>query len=164
MNFRDKKVTDDEGNEFVFTVEMQRRLVKAGLPAEPEYLSQLGEVSPPPPARSHASSSEESRPDQSESRRSDRGSRRGDDIEGPASIQIDPMTGKYIGRIKWYNGRKGYGFILRGGGEEIFFHRSNTSADPDTFRDGLWILYDVEETQKGPEATEVELYEGELYG
>lgn len=72
------------------------------------------------------------------------------------------MTGKYIGQIKWYNSRKGYGFILRGGGEEIFFHRSNTSADPDQFSDGQWILYDVEETNKGPEATDVEAYEGDL--
>ena len=162
MNFRDRKETDENGNEFVFTVEMQRRLSKAGLPAEPEYLSQL-DVQAPRQPEPHPRAREESRPRPAQSRGPERHTERAAEIVGPASVQIDPMTGKYIGRIKWYNGRKGYGFILRGGGEEIFFHRSNSSADPDTFRDGQWILYDVEETNKGPEATEVEVYEGELH-
>jgi CspA family cold shock protein len=79
----------------------------------------------------------------------------------PDTIQIDPQTGKYIGRMKWYNSQKGYGFIMRGGGEEIFFHKSNTTYEPDKIQEGQWILYDVEETRKGPEATDVEPYEGD---
>ncbi len=71
------------------------------------------------------------------------------------------MTGKYIGRIKWYNSRKGYGFILRGAGEEIFFHRSAAGDHADAMEEGLWILYDVEETNKGPEAMDIEPYQGE---
>ncbi|RMG96494.1 MAG: cold shock domain-containing protein [Chloroflexi bacterium] len=79
----------------------------------------------------------------------------------PATIQIDPQTGKYLGRMKWFNSRKGYGFIMRGGGEEIFFHKSNTLVDPEQLQEGQWVLYDVEETNKGPEATDVEPYEGD---
>ena len=79
----------------------------------------------------------------------------------PDTIQIDPQTGKYLGRMKWYNSQKGYGFIMRGGGEEIFFHKSNTVHDPDKIQEGQWVLYDVEETRKGPEATDVESYEGD---
>ena len=152
MNFRDHLETDGEGNEFLFTVEMQRRLSQAGLPVEAAYLDQIKQKAPPP-------KQEPSREPSQEPRREERSSR--EDVTEPASIQIDPMTGKYIGRIKWYNARKGYGFILRGAGEEIFFHRSAAVKDAESLADGLWILYDVEETNKGPEATDIEPYKGE---
>jgi CspA family cold shock protein len=152
MNFKDHFETDGEGNEFLFTVEMQRRLSQAGLPVEAAYLDQIKQKAPPP-------KQEPSREPRQEPRREERSSR--EDVTEPASIQIDPMTGKYIGRIKWYNARKGYGFILRGAGEEIFFHRSAAVKDADSLADGLWILYDVEETNKGPEATDIEPYKGE---
>ena len=119
---------------------------------EVAYLDQI-EQKPPTIKQEPASEpSQESDKDKRTSRES---------VTEPASIQIDPMTGKYIGRIKWYNGRKGYGFILRGAGEEIFFHRSAAVKDAESFAEGLWILYDVEETNKGPEATDIEAYEGE---
>ena len=152
MNFKDHFATDGEGNEFLFTVEMQRRLSQAGLPVEAAYLDQLKQKAPPP-------KQEPSREPRQEPLREKQSSR--EDVTEPASIQIDPMTGKYIGRIKWYNGRKGYGFILRGAGEEIFFHRSAAVKDADSLAEGLWILYDVEETNKGPEATDIEPYQGE---
>lgn len=152
MNFKDHFETDGEGNEFLFTVEMQRRLSQAGLPVEVAYLDQIEQKAPPP-------KQEPSRDASSEPRREERSSR--EDVTEPASIQIDPLTGKYIGRIKWYNARKGYGFILRGAGEEIFFHRSAAVKDAESLADGLWILYDVEETNKGPEATDIEPYKGE---
>lgn len=164
MNFRDRRVTDAEGSDFIFTVEMQRQLVKAGLPAEPEYLDQL----PSQSSRSNNNDGgsrpprEQRAPREPREQREPRESSKRDEIEGPASVQIDPMTGKYIGRVKWYNARKGYGFILRGAGEEIFFHRSNATGNPEQFEEGQWILYDVEETDKGPEATEVEDYDGEV--
>ena len=82
-------------------------------------------------------------------------------IVGPETIQIDPMTGKYIGRVKWYNTKKGYGFIVRGAAEEIFFHKSATVGEVEEFEEGQWVLYDVETTNKGPEASDVEPYTGE---
>ncbi|MFN2135705.1 MAG: cold shock domain-containing protein [Candidatus Promineifilaceae bacterium] len=145
-NFSDHWETDADGNEFIFTVEMQRRLSEAGLPVEVEYLDQL----PSAPAAPQPQRREERAPEPSSSK---------DEISEPESIQIDPMSGKYVGRIKWYNARKGYGFLLRGAGEEIFFHRSNTIGDAEELRDGLWVLYDVEETDKGPEATDIETYD-----
>lgn len=141
MNFKDKWVTDAEGNQFLFTVEMQRKLNRSGLPANPDSLAQLDEK--PvfiPEKREKPSGTIE--------------------IEGPAAIQIDPQTGKYIGQVKWYNARKGYGFIMRGAGEEIFFHKTGSVGNPVELNDGQWVLYDVEDTKKGPEATDVELYEG----
>lgn len=148
LTFRDHWETDADGNQFVFTVEMQRRLSQAGLPVEVAYLDQL-ETAPPKPKP--APEPQPPREPKQEAQRQD--------VEEPESIQIDPMTGKYIGRVKWYNARKGYGFLLRGAGEEIFFHRSSTVGEATELDEGQWILYDVEETAKGPEATDIEPYE-----
>lgn len=147
MNFKDQWATDEEGERFIFTVEMQRKLSQAGLPIEPASLAQLDSYNgakPRPAARAERTESTQ------------------EEIEAPATIQIDPQTGKYIGRMKWYNTKKGYGFIIRGAGEEIFFHKSGVADDPERLQEGQWVLYDVEETRKGPEATEVEPYEGSV--
>lgn len=143
MNFRDRWVETEDGRRFIFTVEMQRALSKAGLPVEPASLDQLSDGATAP--------SREQKPSRSEPK--------GEEVVGPETIQIDPQTGKYIGQLKWFNAKKGYGFIVRGAGEEIFFHGSNSTIDPATLDEGQWILYDVEETNKGPEATDVEPYE-----
>jgi CspA family cold shock protein len=131
---------------------MQRRLSEADLPIEPASLNRLTDQqtsSPPPPPKSKPRSQEPER---------------GSSFEMPVDIQIDPQTGKYIGRVKWYNTKKGYGFIMRGGGEEIFFHKSGAVDGPSILDDGQWVLYDVEDTHKGPEATDVEPYEGDMAG
>lgn len=155
MNYKDQWATDEEGNQFVFTVEMQRQLEQAGLPIEPASLTDLDFTTPAPPPLKTAR--DRSEPELSTTAKEEDG----EVFEMPDTIQIDPQTGKYIGRMKWYNSQKGYGFIMRGGGEEIFFHKSNTTHDPDRIQEGQWILYDVEETRKGPEATDVEPYEGD---
>ncbi|MFO7664320.1 MAG: cold shock domain-containing protein [Chloroflexota bacterium] len=172
MNFRDRWEENEDGEKFLFTVEMQRRLSQAGLPVEPASLERL-ETSPGRPARSpersedgetsyegQTAGDEQSAPE-GERPPSRPAPQREAEIAGPETIQIDPMTGKYIGQVKWYNAKKGYGFILRGGGEEIFFHKSGTVGEMEEFDDGQWILYDVEETNKGPEATDVEPFSGE---
>lgn len=161
MNFKDRWENDAEGNRFLFTVEMQRKLSDAGLPIEPEQFANVQQAPQQQtrPERTAASASEKPSTPPPAGKPAPKPKQ---EIKGPASIQIDPMTGKYIGRVKWYNVRKGYGFILRGANEEIFFHRSSSMNDPEELKEAQWILYDVEETQKGPEATDVEGYNGEL--
>jgi cold shock CspA family protein len=61
--------------------------------------------------------------------------------------------------MKWYNGKKGYGFLMRGGSDELFFHKSNVLGNLYDFVNGEWVLYDVEETHKGMEAIEIEQYD-----
>lgn len=151
MTYKDQWAETEDGKKTLFTVEMQRRLDEAGLPIELAAVAQLPQLPDVPdsrPARSAPSSKPAPAP-------------KDVDFAEPTTIQIDPMTGKYIGRMKWYNAKKGYGFIVRGGGEEIFFHKSSTVGEPTEIQEGQWILYDVEETKKGPEATEIEPYEGD---
>ncbi len=143
MSYKDTWEVDEEGNKFVFTVEMKRRLDNAGLPITVESLAQLKDR----PAATREVMDSRDEPEVAEEL----------DI-----IQIDPETGKYLGRLKWYNPSRGYGFISRGGGDDIFFHRSSALGKPEEMNEGQLLLYDVEERPKGPEATEVEPYEGEL--
>lgn len=165
MNFRDRWAENEKGERFIFTVEMQRRLSQAGLPVDPVMLAQLPKTEPvtrPPHAERGERRDSEPRHQPSSDRGYDQPSpSKSEEIVGPETIQIDPMTGKYIGRVKWYNAKKGYGFIVRGAGEEIFFHKSATVGDVEEYEEGQWILYDVETTTKGPEATDVEPYTGE---
>lgn len=144
MNFKDTWATNKNGDKFVFTVEMQRMLSEKGLAVDPKSLTLLEEFA-------HLMSEEVAEETDSQTKEVA--------FEEPASIQIDPETGKYIGRVKWYNVSKGYGFISRGGGEDIFFHKTDTICDTNELAEGIWILYDVEETNKGLEASEVELYQ-----
>ncbi len=159
MNYKDIWAVDESGDRFIFTVEMQRKLSEMGLPVEPEYLKEVDDMSPPP-VRQHQET--EARTTRERPARKNELEPVSEDFDAPATIQIDPQTGKYIGRMKWYNMKKGYGFIVRGGGEEIFFHKTGTVGDPHELQEGQWILYDVEETHKGPEATDVEPYEGDV--
>ncbi|MEM7336476.1 MAG: cold shock domain-containing protein [Chloroflexota bacterium] len=165
MNFKDMWATDEDGNQFVFTVEMQRQMSVQGLKVAPESLKELQLAPPQPAKRDHHTSEKSSKEGQSETRsvQNDLPSAEAEiDFNVPMTIQIDPETGKYIGRMKWYNAKKGYGFIVRGAGEELFFHKSSISGDPADFSEGQWILYDIEETRKGPEAAEVEAYDGDV--
>lgn len=159
MNFRDRWVKDESGAQFIFTVEMQRRLSQAGLPVDPAYLAQLGGGSPTP-----VRSERPQAPEQPRRQAVEEAPVATVEFDEPFTIQIDPQTGKYIGRLKWYNPKKGYGFLVRGAGEEIFFHKSSTVGNPEELNEGQWVLYDVEETRKGPEAMEIEPYTGDVTG
>lgn len=160
MNFSDHWVTDANGTKFVFKVEDQRQLSEKGLPVTPEALAELV---PSQSAQSKNNESSQQKKEQKPAPKELQPSQEednvpeDDDFEEPSTIQIDPLTGKYLGRIKWYNFTKGYGFIARGGGEDIFFHKTDIQVDPQELDRGVWVLYDVEETDKGFEASDVEL-------
>ena len=60
------------------------------------------------------------------------------------------------GTVKFFNTRKGFGFIEGEDSKDIFVHANNLI---DQIKDGDKVSYDLEETEKGPSATNVKIQE-----
>jgi CspA family cold shock protein len=63
---------------------------------------------------------------------------------------------KLIGRVKWFNDSKGYGFIEQEGGKDIFVHY--TAIEGDGFKslaEGQKVEFEIIEGAKGPQAAKV---------
>lgn len=62
-----------------------------------------------------------------------------------------------VGRVKWFNDKKGYGFILREDGGEIFVHYSSIRMDGfKTLHENQSVQFEVMETPHGVQAGNVE--------
>lgn len=65
---------------------------------------------------------------------------------------------KSLGKVKFFNAQKGYGFITPdNGGKELFVHMSNIMGNVQSLREGQAVEYVEGPGRKGPEATEVTL-------
>lgn len=61
-----------------------------------------------------------------------------------------------IGRVKWFNNEKGYGFIDYVDGEDIFVHYSNIRQDGfKTLTEGQMVQFELIRTDKGLQAINV---------
>jgi len=69
--------------------------------------------------------------------------------------RIGPMS---EGKVKWFNERKGFGFIEQEGGRDIFVHFSAIQATGfKTLAEGQQVSFDVVQGKKGPEAENVRI-------
>jgi CspA family cold shock protein len=63
---------------------------------------------------------------------------------------------RIIGTVKWFNGGKGYGFITREGGPDVFVHFSAIQGEGfKNLEEGQKVEFSVEQGPKGPQATNV---------
>lgn len=67
------------------------------------------------------------------------------------------MSEKLNGTVKWFNSSKGYGFISRDGGDDLFVHFSNINVSGfKTLKEGQAVTFTEGTGQKGPQAENVE--------
>jgi len=60
------------------------------------------------------------------------------------------------GIVKWFSDKKGYGFIEQEGGKDLFVHYSAIAMSGfKTLAEGDRVKFDVEESDRGPEAKNV---------
>ena len=60
------------------------------------------------------------------------------------------------GKVKWFNAEKGFGFIEREGGSDVFVHYSAIQSDGfKTLEDGQEVEFDEVEGARGPQAANI---------
>lgn len=68
----------------------------------------------------------------------------------------DEASGREKGKVKWFNVTKGFGFIIKDDGDEIFVHyRAIRGEGRRQLRDGQRVAFVVTDSEKGPQAEDV---------
>ena len=66
------------------------------------------------------------------------------------------MSERVTGTVKWFNGSKGYGFISREDGDDVFVHHSAIQAEGyRNLEEGPRVEFNIERGPKGLQATQV---------
>ncbi len=68
------------------------------------------------------------------------------------------MSERTVGTVKWFNAGKGYGFISRENGPDVFVHYSAIKAEGfRNLEEGQKVEFDIEQGNKGPQAANVSI-------
>jgi CspA family cold shock protein len=66
------------------------------------------------------------------------------------------MSERTTGTVKWFNSGKGYGFLARENGADVFVHFTAIRSDGfRTLEEGQRVEFSIEQGQKGPQAKDV---------
>ncbi len=61
------------------------------------------------------------------------------------------------GKVKWFNAEKGFGFIERENGDDVFVHFSAIQSEGfKSLDEGQEVTFEVEQGQRGPQASNVQ--------
>jgi cold shock CspA family protein len=74
----------------------------------------------------------------------------------PAAAPV-PEPDRERGRVKWFDPEKGYGFLVRPTGDDLFVHHSEVEGDPSGLEPGGEVEYVVGRNDRGPNARSVRL-------
>jgi CspA family cold shock protein len=156
MPYRDSWATCGQcGKQFIFRIEEQRRLGAQGQEVVPPDVCPVcrGVARTQPGPRPAARPAPPTRPRREPS--SVAAPRR---REAPRRIERVPLGhGPHEGEVKWFSIEKGYGFLLHSSGQEVFVHRSGIApGEAEHLLDGTRVTFLVEETERGPQAVDVE--------
>jgi CspA family cold shock protein len=68
------------------------------------------------------------------------------------------MSERVVGTVKWFNGDKGYGFLAREGGPDVFVHYTAIQAEGfRNLQEGQKVEFTIEKGPKGLQAADVKL-------
>jgi len=71
-------------------------------------------------------------------------------------LAYEEETNMEQGKVKWFNSEKGFGFIEREGGDDVFVHFSAIQSDGfKTLDEGQEVTFEIEQGQRGLQATNV---------
>ena len=170
MVFRDQQLNCEKcGKPFFFTVTEQRRIAeREGMEAveAPTLCKDCRSDKPAPPLtgerRAAAAAPVEAprveRPHERHPSQDSAAPRAEVSIVDAFPHEEDGIQVKLIGTVKWFSRAKGYGFITKADGEDLFFHRAELAPSSQGWpEDGQQVEFQIRQTAKGPEAFNVSL-------
>jgi cold shock CspA family protein len=80
-------------------------------------------------------------------------------VEDPEATAGPEDTEREQGRVKWFDPEKGYGFLVRPTGEDLFVHHSEVEGEPSELMPGGQVEYVVGRNDRGPNARSVRVVE-----